>query len=414
MNKVFLLTIFIFLANTSFSQDSTKTSKKKINIHTHGFIKSDYWYDSRQVVYARDGLFTLFPKGVVLDNKGNDINAIPSFNYSAITSRLNFKIDGLKAFGASTFAFIEADFSGMSNVSINTFRLRHAYLELDWKKSSLLLGQYWHPMFVSEVFPTVISLNTGAPFQPFIRSPQIRYTYRLKQLKIIAVALSQRDYSSKGPLGRSYTYLSNGLIPNLHLQIQYHKGKHLLGIAIDYKSLRPRLITDSNIITKSRVNSKAVMAFYKYKTSKVEFKTKVIYGENMTEDLMLGGYAVTNIDTATDRRNYSPTRDLFVWTNIIYHKKFKHFSLRPSLFIAYAKNLGTLSNTTNIFYATAPNIDKMYRIAPSISVKSGNTMFAFEWEYTSAFYGHIDDNATVSNAKPIANNRFIFTAFYFF
>ena len=184
---VFLVGLFLF--SGAYSQDSTEV-KTKIKIQIHGFVKTDYWYDSRQVAYAREGLFTLFPKDVELDKNGQDINAEPSFNYSAITSRLNFKIDGFDAFGAKTFGYIEADFSGMSNVTINTFRLRHAYLQMSWKNTDLLMGQYWHPMFVTEVFPTVISLNTGAPFQPFIRNPQFRITQHFGNLKMIAAALA--------------------------------------------------------------------------------------------------------------------------------------------------------------------------------------------------------------------------------
>jgi len=139
MKKLLLIILSFVLINPVFSQEKEKKEKLKIDIH--GFVKTDYWVDTRQVVYAREGLFTLFPKDISLDKNGRDINAEPSFNFSAITSRLNFKIKQFKAFGADAYGFIEADFSGMSNITINTFRLRHAYINLDWGKSELLLKQ---------------------------------------------------------------------------------------------------------------------------------------------------------------------------------------------------------------------------------------------------------------------------------
>lgn len=412
--KHILLILFLFSTIHIFCQDSTKTEKAKIKLKVHGFIKTDYWYDSRQVVYAREGLFTLFPKNVKLDKNGNDINAQGSFNYSAITTRVNTKITGLNAFGAKTFGFIEADFSGMSNVTINAFRLRQAYIQLDWIKSSLLLGQYWHPLFVTDVFPTVISLNTGAPFQPFNRSTQIRYTQNFNKVKLMATALAQRDYSSNGPVGRSFTYLSNSLVPNFNLLLQYNNKNTTFGISYDIKTLKPRLETDSNIITTSKVLSNSIMAYYKWTSKSFEFKTKAIYGENLTENLLLGGYAVASIDTLNDKRTYTPTKHAFIWMNFIYHKKFKTFSIHPALFIGYSKNLGTKEENTGIFYATGSNINDLYRIAPSISFKSGNFMISLEWENTRAAYGSIDNKGIVSPTNNSTNNRILVTGFYFF
>ena len=68
--------------------------------------------------------------------------------------------------------YIEAEFFGTSDADLNGFRLRHGYLKLDWPHSELMVGQFWHPMFVTESFPDVVSFNTGAPFQPFNRSPR--------------------------------------------------------------------------------------------------------------------------------------------------------------------------------------------------------------------------------------------------
>jgi len=299
-------------------------------------------------------------------------------------------------------------------VTINAFRLRHSYIQLDWKKSSLLLGQYWHPLFVTEVFTTVISLNTGAPFQPFNRSTQIRYTQKFNQVKLMATVLDQRDYTSNGPIGKSFTYLSNSLIPNFNFLLQYNNKNTTFGIAYDIKSLKPRLETDSNVIATGKIVSNSVMTYFKWASKSFEFKTKAIYGENLTDNLMLGGYAVSSIDTLNDKRTYTPTKHAFIWMNFVYHKKFKTFSIHPGLFIGYSKNLGTKEENVGIFYATGSNINDLYRIAPSISFKSGNFMISVELERTTASYGLIGKKGVVNPLDNATNNRLLVAGFYFF
>ena len=412
MYKLILSLILFFLFATSFAQEHEKKDKLKIDIH--GFVKTDYWVDTRQVVYAREGLFTFFPKDILLDKNGRDINAESSFNFSAITSRINFKIKQFKAFGADAYGFIEADFSGVSNITINTFRLRHAYINLDWGKSELLFGQYWHPLFVTEVFPTVISLNTGAPFQPFNRSPQIRFTHHIKNWNIIAAIISQRDYASIGPYGRNPMYMENSMVPNGHLQLQYAKKTNTFGIAADYKVIRPLLVTDSNVVSDARLGSYAFMIYYKWRGKNWEYKLKSIYGQNLSEQLMMGGYAVANTNPLNGIQEYTPTNHFFLWGDILYRKKLENTTLIPGLFAGFTQNLGTTVNATGPYYSAGANIDKMYRIAPSLSIKSGNVMVSVEWEYSHVMYGDIQLNGTVANTHAVASNRILLTGFYFF
>lgn len=391
-------------------------AQSKLKFDVHGFVKTDYWWDTRQVAYAREGLFTLFPKDQILNSKGIDINDQGSFNFSAITSRANVKISGTEAFGAKVIGFMEADFSGMSNQDINGFRLRHAFIKLNWGKSNLILGQYWHPLFVTEVFPSVISLNTGAPFQPFNRAPQARFTYSLKKLDIIAAAMAQRDYASIGPDERSFSYLSNSMIPNAHLQLRYKGKKHTYGLATDFKTLKPTLATDSGFVSNEVVNSLSYMAFYQFKSKAFQAKTKAVLGQNLADQLMLGGYAVSSYDIATGLSKYTPTNHMFVFANMLYTVPLKKEGnkLRIGVFGGYAKNLGTSEKNTGTYYASGSNIDQLYRASSSLSIISGKVQFSMEYEYTQALYGIADADGLIQNTHPIANNRLLFTGFYFF
>lgn len=186
-----------------------------------GFVKTDIFYDSRQTVNVREGHYLLYPKGPSLDPAGADVNAQPTFHILSVQTRLAGKITGPDALGAKTSAYLETEFFGTSDADINGFRLRHAYLKLNWPRTELMIGQFWHPMFVTESFPDVVSFNTGAPFQPFNRAPQVRLTQAFGRFSLAATALAQRDFASNGPDGVTPAYLRNAARPELNLKLQY-------------------------------------------------------------------------------------------------------------------------------------------------------------------------------------------------
>ena len=382
---------------------------KKFGITFGGFVKTDFWVDTRQVAGAREDLFALYPQNSLLDKNGEDINDKLIYNFSAITSRLTGKISGPDAFGAKTSGIIEADFSGQSNPDINGLRLRIAMIKLNWKKSELLFGQFWHPMFTTECFPTVISLNTGAPFNPFLRSPQIRYSNSFGKIKLTATVLSQRDYANSGPFGSSSIYMRNAVIPNGNLRLQYKNKKHLAGLAADYKIIQPLTETDSMYKTDEKIGTYAFMAYYKYSNPIFTFKAKYIYGQNMTDFLLLGGYAVSSRDSLTAKETYTPINHHTFWANVIYGKKIKF-----GLFGGYTKCLGTSDKNIGVYYSRGSNIDYVYRLAPSISFISNKTQISTEVEYTVAAYGTPDYEGIVKNSNEIGNIRILLTVFYFF
>lgn len=406
-------TILLLLMPLAFqnliAQDGAKDNPWGISFQ--GFIKSDVWYDSRQIVGARDDLFLLYPKAPERDRNGVDINDIHSYNFSAITSRLSGIIKGPDAFGAKSTAFMEGDFSGWSNPDISGFRLRHAYVKLQWEHSQVLFGHYWHPLFVPEVFPSVLSLNTGAPFQPFIRSPQLQFTYQAGSMKFILAALSQLDYMNDGPDGPSAKYLRQSGVPNLHMQVQYLKGNLTGGAAIDYKSILPKRLSDSLEISYNKVPGWSYMGYAKFHKAPLLLKAKVIYGQNLTEHLLLGGYAIKSYDTLHGMASYTPSQHLFYWANILYSFSSK---FDAGVFAGYSQNLGTVDPQTGVFYGRGSNIDYAYRIAPIIIFKSGKVQLMTELEYTVAAYGIPEKSGKVRDSKETGNVRLQVTAFHFF
>src|SRR5210317_363244 len=213
------LVLFTLLA--TWTLISVAQDAPSFGIQFSGFVKTDMFWDSRQTVDAREGHFLLYPANERLDENGDDINAKASFTMLSIQTRLRGTITGPDALGAKTMGVIEGAFFGQTNSDINGFRLRHAFVKLSWTKTSLLVGQYWHPNFVTYCFPGTVSFNTGVPFVPFTRNPQIRITQKLGKFNLIATALSQADFLSTGPDGANAKYLRNTAMPAFNLRFEY-------------------------------------------------------------------------------------------------------------------------------------------------------------------------------------------------
>ena len=60
----------------------------------HGFVNPHYYADSRSVVGGREDMMLFYPKPIVRDSLGRDINDGWQANMLAITARLNVKITG--------------------------------------------------------------------------------------------------------------------------------------------------------------------------------------------------------------------------------------------------------------------------------------------------------------------------------
>ncbi|RLD78030.1 MAG: hypothetical protein DRJ15_12330, partial [Bacteroidetes bacterium] len=113
MRRLLIIVIFLGYGLVLKAQDESK-----FGIKFSGFVKNDFFWDSRQTVAAREGHFLLWPKAQLLDENGNDINDKTSFNFLTIQSRLSGVISGPDAFGAKTSGLIEGDFFAQANAHI--------------------------------------------------------------------------------------------------------------------------------------------------------------------------------------------------------------------------------------------------------------------------------------------------------
>jgi len=407
--------------------------ESKFGIKFSGFVKSDIFFDSRQTVDFRYGHFLLYPKNEELDINGDDINASPKFNILSIQTRLKGVITGPDALGAKTSGLIEGAFFGNIGSDVNGFRLRHAFVKLTWDKAELLVGQYWHPMFVTSCFPGTVSFNTGTPFQPFARNPQIRLKKSFGKVNLIGSLIEQLDFVDYGPNGLSSYYLINSGMPEMNFRFEYKSDNVLIGAGANYKSLKPRLSIDNpstinnpegyHIKANTRANGTSIFGYFKYTSDPITFKLYGISGQSMFSMINLGGYAesvietLPTLDAPITKIEYTPTMTNSVWADVHTNGK----TLQVGLFGGYSKNDGAKDIIKGAKYTRGANIDYVYRVSPRLIYNNGKFRIAPEIEYTVAAYAtktdganNIDEKGKVTKSKEVANIRFLIGVYYFF
>lgn len=435
MKKLKLLVLSTVCIGFAHAQTADSTAKRNkfldslmiktpyFGIKFGGFLRHDAAFDSRQVIGARESSVLLWPKDVVRDVDGKDINAAPNFQMLAIISRLSGTITGPDVMKAKTSGIFEAEFFGNTEASINEFRLRHAWIKLDWKKTQLGLGQYWNPMTVMDCYAGVVNFNTGAPFMPFNRNPQIRLTQKLgTKFNMIVAAVSQRDFSSNTEAYR------NSALPAGHLQFQFKTAKFVAGIAGHVENLRPK--TSGTIapgvvkVSNERVTSLSSIAYAKIITKPVMIRAEAFVGQNASTFVMLGGFVGYTLPGGLE--TYQTMNTKSAWIDIVSNNK----KIAPGIFFGYTQNDGTGSSVDEATVATyglssalgavaagagKRTIAYMYRVSPRVEFLFNNFKFGFEIECTTAQWGDAENDGTVRNNKVMATNyRALFATTYTF
>lgn len=384
--------------------------KKGFEYKIYGQVRADLFYNSRANEESVDGLFYNYPKDYSYDAAGEDLNAQPQGNMYMLYSRLGLDVKGPKLGSASTSAKIEFDFRG-SGTTLSLIRLRHAYLNLNWGASSVLVGQTWNPLY-GDVAPQILNLNMGAPFQPFGRAPQVRYRYNKSGLQLTAAALWQSQYLSNGPDGKSNKYIKNSLVPEFYFGVDYKTSNLIVGAGVDFLSLVPRTqaTVGGNVYKVSeRISTLSYEVHVKYTTPLWYFAAKSVLGSNLTQVSMLGGYGVKSVDEVTGEQTYSPNRNSSSWVNVVYGKKWK-----VGVFGGYMKNLGT-TDAVSKMYGTGTNVDELLSGSLELTYNLPHWKIGVEYNHTVAKYGDLDNNnGKIVNTHGVGNNRFVASVLYMF
>ena len=197
---------------------SAGAQESKPSIEIHGFIRNFYAFDSRKMIGLTEDFFSYVPYDRDLTASGEDLNAYPNFRFAALTSRLWVEVKGYEVEGWKVGARVEGDFyNGLGSDKVTgtaNFRMRQAFVTLNKDDFTLKAGQSWHPMAAD--MPDVFSLNTGAPFGPFSRTPLVQADYKFSNaFSLTAAALWQMQNTSTGPEGKSASYIKYGNTPEM-------------------------------------------------------------------------------------------------------------------------------------------------------------------------------------------------------
>ena len=433
MKKTLLLTALMTLFMNSV------TAQEKFSFKLYGFVRNYACFDSRESYTSNSEQFYYMPKDINPDSKGNDIYAQPNMMLLSITTRLGVNITGPEFLGAKTSAKIESDFAGFGT-SNTVLRIRQAYAKMDWERNSVLLGQAWHPM-MGDMMPDVFSLETGAPFTPFSRTPQLRYDYKNSGFTLTATALYQYQYTSYGPDkdGKntgSFDYARNAVIPELYFQLMYKKGGFLIGAGVDLLTLKPRqqyefttqepVLDDSgnptygddgaqiftDVKNKYKCNNEFVVSitptlFAQYKGDRWGIKGRVTYAQNAAHLSMISGYAITEIDD-TGKQQYGTLNSVAGWVDVTYKQPLKRGFLTFCCFAGYTKNLGCDADIVQgkpIYMRGQENMDNMWRVAPSILYTHNAMSIGVEYNPTTVAYGTPDKRYKMSDTHNVTNHR---------
>lgn len=409
--------------------------KEKPTFKFYGFVRNYACYDTRESLTSNSEQFYYMPKDIKLDANGEDLNAQDNIMLLSITTRLGLNVSGLNFLGSKTSAKIEADFAGFGT-SNTVLRIRQAYAKMDWEKSKLLVGQAWHPI-MGDMMPDVFSLETGAPFTPFSRSPQLRYDYETKGVKLTATALYQFQYTSYGPDGASFNYARNAIVPELYFQGIIKKGSFMMGIGVDFLTLKPRQqyslketvteqVFDGNgqpVLTNGeptyikkevtntyKCNEELMMSvsptiFASYKKGNWGVKGRVTYAQNAAHMSMISGYAVTE-KLENGEWKYSSLNSIGGWIDATYKLNLKKGFFTFCCFAGYTKNLGCMNEIVgDIYMRGEKNMDYMWRVSPSILYTHNAMSIGVEYNPTTVGYGTPDSKYNMSDVHAVTNHR---------
>lgn len=406
-------TLFILFAllfsTTAIAADSTKIEPKQdpYEFEVYGFVRNDFSYDSRKTFAAVGELFNFIPLDNNINSLGQDLNAVPSARLLAVVSRIGFNFKSPSFNGMHINAKIETDFCG-AGANYNMFRIRHAYVGLNWKHHQIIAGQAWHPMS-GELLPSIVSLNTGAPFNAFSRAPQLRYNALTGPVTLTAAAIYQLQYPAPGPEGNSTKYQVFGGLPELYLGVTYNANGLKIGFGGEFMSIRPRTTAQIDSATTVKVNetvnSFATQLFAQYNNKNFTIAAKSIYGQNTGHLLMMSGYGVSGIKSDGYSLTYSPLTQSSTWLTAAYHTAKPNHNIRATILGGYMKNFGAKDELSKVYVRGFDNIDQMFRVAPSIQYLFKGLVVGVEYEYTGVLYGTPQANYSVTNTHLVGNHR---------
>ena len=394
--------------------DASAKTEKPSHFKFYGFIRNYFAFDSRESKSGTKDLFYYIPKDEALNAKGEDMNANPTFRFLAITSRVGLDVKDYQFGKTKVGAKIETDFYCM-NGNVAVLRLRQAYATLGWdglgkdgkQSTSLKIGQAWHPIAADQ--PYVIDLETGTPFNPFSRTPQVMLDHNFsKNFTLTGGFIWQMQYLSSGPNGASDNYIKYGCTPEFYAGVTFKSNNGFTGrVGMDVLSIKPRWRNSDGDKVDDRITTVSPYVYAQYSKDAFAVNAKVVYASAGEHFNMLSGYGVTDVNS-DGSWDYAPLHSTASYLSVKYGRK-----LQVQGMIGHMKNLGTskslyedpanpgYTSTKNVYISGNGfhNLNQIIRVTPTVVYNLGKLSFGLEYDITSAQYGKyaVDGHVNSSN-----------------
>ena len=402
----------LLIGSAAFAQE-----EKPSHFKLYGFIRNYMVADTRAVNAGTEDLYFYMPKGISIKD-GFDENAGFNWRFVSLTTRMGLDVSGYKWGSMGVSGKVEADFYCL-NGSVATLRLRQAFMKLAWDESpvTLTIGQAWHPMAAD--MPHMNNLETGAPFNPFNRSPQLTADVKLgSNLTFTASLLYLNHYLPTGPGDvKSKDYYKYGL-PELYMGLSYKAGGFLGRVGLDMTNIRPyRTIADwrvadssdpKTIEVKSLMTTFSPFIYAQYTKGLFQIKAKSILAQSGEHLNLLSGYGVHSFN-ADGTITYTPMQDWASFLSFSYGKKFQVMAM-----LGYMKQLGTTADLTDnrlwMNKSADVHIQQALRATPTVAWNLGKFTVSLEYNLTAAEFGTGERNARgmfTGTPEWVLNHRFI-------
>ena len=435
--KKILLTLLAALSALGPGVVCSAQEETPAKLKLYGFIRNYLVFDTHEVSAGIQDLYFYMPKDRQMVD-GVDQNANPSFRMLALTSRLGLEIGDYRIGDLKATGNIEADFYCMSG-SMAAFRLRQAYVGLLWDNlvlGDLLvnIGQTWHPM--ASDFPHITNLETGAPFNPVNRSPQVMFHWTVGKFTWTGGILYPMQYLPVGPVyttsptWNSYTeayeprttysttksaeFNKYGMIPEVYVGVAFKSGGFLGKVGANFFSIMPRwqapAITivdeatkelsfdyDYTSMLKERLYAISPFLFLQYTKGSFQIKAKSILAQSGEHMNLLSGYAGT-YNWNRHALEYTPMQDWASFLSFQAGRKFQFLCM-----LGYMQQLGTTKsvfayrandrlNTLWLNTSADNKIQRAFRATPTLAYNLGKLTFSLEYNCTGAWFGEGDRN----------------------
>ena len=410
-----------FLPGVSSYAESPVKAEIMHHFKPYGFIRNYALFDTRATKALAEDIYFFIPQDIKKVGAAEDVNAVPNFNYQAITTRLGVDILGYQIGDTKIAGKIEGDFYCLnSSGNTGTFRMRQAYVDLIWDglgrdedtNLSLRIGQGWHPLAADMAHG--INLETGAPFSPFNRSAQVMFNATFNKVTLTAGILEQLQYRSNGPDGSTNKYQRHAIIPEVYAGISLKSGGFLGRVGVSVLSIRPRYgYSAAGVKYNEMLTTVNPFMYLQYTKNLFQVKAKTVYAQAGEHMQLNSGYVGWLVDPVKDIADYAPIQSSVSFVSFQYGKKWQVLGM-----LGYQQNLGTTKEVgaLNTVYFSGngySNIARMARVTPTVMYNLGRMQFGLEYDYTMVQYGTIADNhrkIVNSGLHWVGNHRILLMA----